>query len=77
MAGVTRVVEEKAPRALADVVYRARVMVDERYTVMRHILSYEDDVNVVRKALELAVVKGDERKIRLLNRKLRSSKVKG
>lgn len=69
MAGTARVIVEKQPRTRGEIQFRAGVLVNESYTSLRRILSFEDDLALVRCALELARAMGDDRKARLLDRK--------
>ena len=82
MSGTARVIVEKKPRGRGEIKFRASVMVNEPYTSLRRILSFEDDLDVVRYALEMVQKAQDERKTRLLSLKAKRleeqySKAKG
>lgn len=70
MARSKKIIVEKGRLTRSEVIFRAGVMVGESYKGLCHILRYEGDVDVVREALELAYKRRDERKVRLLKRKV-------
>ena len=67
---MAKIIVEKGRLERSEVIFRAGVMVRESYAGLRHILRYEADVEVVREALEQAQERRDERKVRLLRRKM-------
>lgn len=72
---MARVKVEKRPLSSSDIAFRGTVLAGESYRSLRHILRYEDSLDVVEFALEKLSVRHEPQKANLLRKKV--EKLKG
>lgn len=72
---MARVKVEKRPLSAGDIAFRGTVLAGESYRSLRHILRYEDSLDVVEFALEKLSVRHEPQKENLLRKKV--EKLKG